>query len=128
MRVRQILLKLGGLLFAVCSLALGQDATSQLTNFTVSPTSFSTSTADAIISFCVSATDNVSGIAHGFVRADSPTSMPVSGFGVVSSNFQGVLSGTQCASFIVPVGSLFESEPVVVGAGRAVWGLRCATT
>jgi hypothetical protein len=85
-----------------------------LLDFSISPVLFDTSTQDASVSFCVTASDDLSGVGNVGVRADSPSSMPISGFFAISLNFQGTNNGTVCGSAIVPVGSPFEVEPLVI--------------
>ena len=84
-----------------------------LRDFSISPILFDTATQDATVSFCVAAAD-LSGVGDVGVRADSPSSMPVSGFFGISLNFQGMNDATVCGSAVIPVGSPFEIQPLVI--------------
>src|SRR5687768_16208358 len=85
-----------------------------LVNFSITPVLFDTTTQDATVSFCVTATDDLSGVGDVGVRADSPSSMPISGFFGISLNFQGSNNATICGSAVIPVGSPLEIEPLLI--------------
>jgi hypothetical protein len=86
-----------------------QDTTPpMLLDFSISPVIFDTSTQDATVSFCVAAADNLAGVGNVCVRADSPSSTPISGFFEIALNFQGANNATVCGSAVIPVGSPFE--------------------
>ena len=85
-----------------------------LLDFSISPVLFDTSAQDATVSFCVTATDDLSGVGNVGVRADSPSSTPISGFFGISLNFQGANNATVCGSAVIPVGSPFEVEPLLI--------------
>jgi hypothetical protein len=92
-----------------------QDTTPpMLLDFSISPVLFDTSTQDATVSFCVAAADNLAGVGNVCVRADSPSSTPISGFFGISLNFQGANNATVCGSAVIPVGSPFEVEPLLI--------------
>jgi hypothetical protein len=87
----------------------------ELLNFSISPVLFDTTLEDVTISFCVTASDNISGTGDGSVRADSPGSMPVTGFFGISLNFDGATAPTEdCGSAVVPQGSTYEIEPLLI--------------
>ena len=83
-------------------------------DFSISPVLFDTTTQDATVSFCVAAADDLSGVGDVGVRADSPSSMPISGFFGISLNFQGMNEATVCGSAVISVGSPFEIQPLVI--------------
>jgi hypothetical protein len=83
-------------------------------DFSISPVLFDTTTQDATVSFCVAAADDLSGVGDVGVRADSPSSMPISGFFGISLNFHGMNEATVCGSAVISVGSPFEIQPLVI--------------
>jgi len=85
-----------------------------LLDFSITPVLFDTSAQDATVSFCVTASDDLSGVADVGVRADSPSSTPISGFFGISLNFQGATNATVCGSAVIPKGSPFEVEPLLI--------------
>ena len=96
--------------FLLCTqpVAFSQEDTTPpvLLDFTISPIVFDTSEADVTISFCVTAADGLSGTANVGVRADDPTSSPLTGPVGISLNFQGATSPTEICGFaIAPRGS-----------------------